>query len=58
MKPGDNFEIGKVHELFLDWNAKPPRAPDDVAIFDKLPPMIDENAVEVPSDNENLTLWA
>ena len=58
MKPGNALEIGKVHEIFLDWNAMPPRAPDDVVVYDNLPPVIDVNAVEVPPDNENLTLCA
>ena len=58
MKPGDNFEIGKVHEIFLDWKSTPPRAPDDVVLWNKLPPMIDENAAEISPDHESLTLWA
>jgi hypothetical protein len=32
MKPGDEPEIGKVHELFLDWKSTPPRPPDDVIV--------------------------
>ena len=34
MRPGDNPEIGKVHELYLDWKSTPPRAPDDVIVID------------------------
>ena len=56
MRPGDEPEIGKVHELFLDWKSTPPRAPDDVVLFDKLPPVIDVNVIENKGD-ENLTLW-
>ena len=32
MRPGDEPEIGKVHELFLDWKSAPPRPPDDVTV--------------------------
>ncbi|MDR0328454.1 MAG: hypothetical protein LBI05_09190 [Planctomycetaceae bacterium] len=34
IRPGDNPEIGKIHELFLDWSMMPPRAPDDVIVID------------------------
>ena len=34
MRPGNELEIGKVHEHYLDWNTTPPRAPDDVIVVD------------------------
>jgi len=34
MKPGNNPEIGKIHELFLDWKSTPSRPPDDVIVID------------------------
>jgi hypothetical protein len=34
MKPGNEPEFGKIHELWLDWKSTPPRAPDDVIIGD------------------------
>jgi len=39
MRPGDNPEIGKVHELYLDWKSTPPRPPDDVVVIDTKPQM-------------------
>jgi hypothetical protein len=35
MRPGNEPEIGKVHELYLDWKSTPPRAPDDVIVIDR-----------------------
>jgi len=35
MRPGNEPELGKVHELFLDWKSTPPRAPDDVMVLDR-----------------------
>jgi hypothetical protein len=34
MRPGNEPEIGKVHELYLDWKSTPPRPPDDVIVID------------------------
>ena len=58
MKPGNDLEIGKIHEIYLDWKSTPPRPPDDVIVFDKLPPVIDVNVAENNADDENLTHWA
>jgi hypothetical protein len=35
MRPGNEPEIGKVHELYLDWKSTPPRPPDDVVVLDR-----------------------
>ena len=34
MRTGNEPEIGKVHELYLDWSNVPPRRPDDVMVLD------------------------
>ena len=34
MKPGNDPEVGKIHELFLDWKSTLPRPPDDVIVID------------------------
>ena len=57
MRPGNDPEIGKVHELFLDWKSTPPRAPDDVVVFDKLPPLLDPTILSTQQDNPDLSLW-
>ena len=41
IRTGDQYEIGVVKELYLDWNNIPPRAPDDVIILRKPLPAID-----------------
>jgi hypothetical protein len=32
MRTGNEAELGTIHELLLDWNVIPPRAPDDVIV--------------------------
>ncbi len=34
IKPGNEMEKGKVHELYLDWSNITPRAPDDVMVLE------------------------
>jgi hypothetical protein len=49
IRTGDEPEIGKVHELYLDWSNVPPRRPDDVVILNAPFPVIDaaiENAMK------------
>jgi hypothetical protein len=35
MRTGNESELGTIHELLLDWNVIPPRAPDDVVVGDR-----------------------
>jgi hypothetical protein len=57
MRTGNEPEIGKVHELYLDWNSTPSRAPDDVIVMN--PPLspIDTNMEIMKHNDPNLTLW-
>jgi hypothetical protein len=57
MRPGNEPEFGKIHALFLDWNSVPPRAPDDVMIFDTPLPAINTNISTNHQDDPTLTLW-
>jgi hypothetical protein len=36
LRTGDEYEMGKVYELYLDWSNVPPRRPDDVMVLDEL----------------------
>lgn len=57
MKVGENREIGKVHELFLDWSDRPLRAPDDVIVLDEPLPVFDKEVEAAHEDDPFLTLW-
>jgi len=46
MRTGNEPEIGKVHELYLDWSNVPPRRPDDVIVLNEVLPAIDPNIAE------------
>jgi hypothetical protein len=35
MRTGHEADLGTIHELLLDWNIIPPRAPDDVVVGDR-----------------------
>jgi hypothetical protein len=50
-------EIGKVHELYLDWSHVPPHRPDDVILLDKPLPAIDSSIAEKNADDLSLSLW-
>jgi ABC-type arginine transport system ATPase subunit len=57
IRTGNQSEIGIVRELYLDWNNTPPRAPDDVMLFDKPLPAIDPTIAERNIDEANVSLW-
>ncbi len=57
MNVGENREIGKVHELFLDWSDRPPRAPEDVMVLDEPLPVFDKEVEAAHEDDPFLTLW-
>lgn len=56
IKPGNETEKGKVHELYLDWSNIPPRAPDDVMVLDAPLPAFDADVLERPVEDENVGL--
>ena len=56
IRTGDNSELGKVHELYLDWSDVPPRRPDDVVVMNAPLPVI--AAVEKHNENGDLgKMW-
>ncbi|HBT76671.1 MAG TPA: hypothetical protein DEB39_07045 [Planctomycetaceae bacterium] len=57
IKPGNETEKGKVHELFLDWSNTPPRAPDDVMVMDAPLPEFDAEIETRHEDDPFMTLW-
>jgi hypothetical protein len=57
IRTGDESETGKVHELFLDWNDVPPRRPDDVILWDKPLPAIDNTVEKRREDDPFGAMW-
>jgi hypothetical protein len=57
MRPGNEPELGKIHELFLEWSSLPPRAPDDVMILDTPLSAIDSTIETMYQDDPTLALW-
>ena len=58
IRTGDEPESGPVKELFLDWKSIPPRAPDDVVVFDKPLPVFDPKITTQQDNNPDITLWS
>ncbi len=56
MRLDEENQIGKVHELYLDWSSAPPRAPDDVMVLAEPLPAIDSEIFERPIEEEDLAL--
>ncbi len=56
IKPGNETEKGKVHELYLDWSNIPPRAPDDVVILSEPLPVFDAEILERPIEDGDSAL--
>ncbi len=56
LRPGNETEKGKVHELYLDWSSIPPRAPDDVVVLPEALPAFDTEILERPIEQEDLAL--
>ena len=57
IRPGNETEKGKVHELYLDWSNVPPRAPDDVMVLDDPLPAFDTEIETRHEDDPFMTLW-
>lgn len=57
IRTGNESEMGKIHELYLDWSNTKPRHPDDVVVFDKLLPVYDPNILSIEQENPDLSLW-
>ncbi len=58
IKPGNEMEKGKVHELYLDWSNVPPRAPDDVMVLNSMLPAFDAQVETRHEDDPFLSLWS
>ena len=57
IKPGNEMEKGKIHELYLDWSNTPPRAPDDVMVLD-VPLLAFDTEIETRhEDDPFMMLW-
>jgi hypothetical protein len=54
---GKEPEIGKIHELALNWNNTPPRAPDDVLVLNTPLPARDQNSDTKKWDDQSIILW-
>lgn len=57
MRTGNDSELGNIHELFLDWSNVPPRAPDDVMVFDPPLPAVDTVLSARHQNEPDLILW-
>jgi hypothetical protein len=57
MRTGNEPEYDTFHELFLDWNTTPPRAPDDVLVLNPPLSAIDPNIEIAKQEYPNITLW-
>ena len=55
MRNGD--ELGKVHELYLDWSNVPPHRPDDVLVLAAPLPVVDKTIEQRQEDGEIWSLW-
>jgi hypothetical protein len=57
MRTGNKPENGNIHELYLDWNASPPHAPNDIIVLNPPLPALDQNREIIKQEYPNLTLW-
>ena len=57
MRTGAEPELGKIHELSLDWSNVPPHRPDDVVLFDAPLPVIDGTIEKRREDDPFWTMW-
>jgi hypothetical protein len=57
MRTGNKPENGNIHELYLDWNTSPPRAPNDIIVLNPPLPALDPNREIIKQEYPNLTLW-
>jgi hypothetical protein len=57
MRTGNESELGTVHELVLDWSDVPPRAPDDVMVFDPPLPAVDNEVLSRYQSEPDVILW-
>ncbi len=57
IKPGNEMEKGKIHELYLDWSNTPPRAPDDVLVLNTPLIAFDAEIETRHEDDPFTTLW-
>ena len=56
IRPGNETEKGKVHQIYLDWSNIPPRAPDDVMVLPEVLPAFDPEITERTLEQEDLVL--
>ena len=56
IRPGNESEKGKVHQLYLDWSNTPPRAPDDIMVLPEALPAFDPEITERTLEQEDLAL--
>lgn len=49
-------EMGKAHEMFLDWSTDKPRKPDDVIVWDRVLDVVDASYREQPTEDANSAL--
>lgn len=57
LRPGNESEKGKVHELYLHWESTPPRAPEDVIVLVEPLPVFDTAMAERNVNNDNVSIW-
>ncbi len=56
VRPGNEMEKGKAHELYLDWSNITPRAPNDVMVLPEAFPAIDPEITERILEEDDLGL--
>lgn len=57
IRTGNEPEMGKIHEIYLDWRNVKPRHPDDVVIFDTPLSAYDANIMNIEQENPEISLW-